>query len=175
MVIWGPEKAHKHLAHKQFPGHRSSRPDTRTKFTKLFMFLGFRKHLTPGHPVKRPSLTQAITGQNCLCLCAFSFPESYAWKLSALTGVRIVKIAAKRGFRVATLPAWYRRLTSQSAQKSLIRVRKVFSGLRSESPKTISCTVRSPVLGCCPRCEKQDLPGARDSFGTIGPKTPNHF
>ena len=45
----GPEKAHKHLAHKQFLGHsghrssrpgtRSSRPDTRTK---MFMFLGFR-------------------------------------------------------------------------------------------------------------------------------------
>ena len=38
----GPKKAHKHLAHEQFvghPGHRSSRPGTRTK---MFMFLGFR-------------------------------------------------------------------------------------------------------------------------------------
>ena len=34
-----PEKAHKHLAHKQFlghPGHRSAQPGT---WTKMFMFL----------------------------------------------------------------------------------------------------------------------------------------
>ena len=73
-------KAHEHLAHKQFlghPGHRTSRPGTRTK---MLMFLGLctpaRKRLTPGHPVGRPPLTQAVIGQNCLCLCAFSFHES---------------------------------------------------------------------------------------------------
>ena len=67
-LSWGCfiEKAHKHLAHKQFlghPGHRSSRPGTRTK---MFMLLGFcTKHInfwplatgreTPGHPVGRPA------------------------------------------------------------------------------------------------------------------------
>ena len=33
------------------------------------------KRLTPGHPIGRPPLTQAVTGQTCLCLCAFSFPD----------------------------------------------------------------------------------------------------
>ena len=38
--------------------------------------LSAHKHLTPGHPVGRPPFTQAITGQNCLCLCAFFFPDT---------------------------------------------------------------------------------------------------
>ena len=33
------------------------------------------KHLTPGHPAGIPLLSQAVTGRNCLCLCALSFPE----------------------------------------------------------------------------------------------------
>ena len=34
-------------------------------------------------------------------------------------------------------------------------MRKVFSGLRSESPKTLSCTVRNCLLGCFARCETE--------------------
>ena len=92
------EKAHKHLAHKQFlghPGHRSSRPGTR------FLPAGHpdenvcvpwvphtaHKLLTPGHrstgrenppphPVGRPPSARAVTGKICLCLCAFSVPEN---------------------------------------------------------------------------------------------------
>ena len=76
----GPEKAHQHLADKQFlgdPGHRSSRQGTRMK---MFTFFGFcTQHigrLTPGHQVGRtPPPTRAVTGKICLCLCACSFPE----------------------------------------------------------------------------------------------------
>ena len=63
----------------------SSRPGTRTK---MFMFLGFRtQHINfwpPGHRSGDPPPTRsgdapptrAITGQICLCLCAFSVPDS---------------------------------------------------------------------------------------------------
>ena len=67
------------MAHKQFlchPVQRSSRPGTRTK---MFVFLEFphtaHKHLTPGHPGRQTPLIQAISGPNCLCLCAVSFHE----------------------------------------------------------------------------------------------------
>ena len=43
---------------------------------------------------------------------------------------------------------------SEKCPKSALRrVRKVCLCFRSESPKTVSCAVRSPVLGCFPRCE----------------------
>ena len=47
-------------------------------------------------------------------------------------------------------------------------------GPLGESTKTICCTVRNPVLGSFPWCET-GLHGARDSFGTLGTETPNHF
>ena len=53
----------------------------------------------------------------------------------------------------ATPLAWYKCQNSQIAQKCLGRVRKVVAGLRSESPKPVSCTVRNCVLGCFARCE----------------------
>ena len=55
------------------------------------------------------------------------------------------------------------------------RVRKVFSGLQAESPTTICCTLRSPVLDCFLRCEKGFARCKRDSLGTFGPETPNHL
>ena len=55
--------------------------------------------------------------------------------------------------QLATPLAWYKCQNSQNAQKCLGRVRKVFLGLRSESPKTVSCTVRNCLLGCFARCE----------------------
>ena len=48
---------------------------------KMFMFHAWvphtaHQHLTPGHPSRdTPTLTQAVPGQNCLCFCAFSFPD----------------------------------------------------------------------------------------------------
>ena len=41
--------------------------------------------------------------------------------------------------------------TAKMRKSALTSVRKVFSGLRSESPKTVSCTVRNPVL-CAKSC-----------------------
>ena len=97
--IKGPEKAHKHLAHKQFlghPGHRSSRPGTRflpAGYPDENVYVPWVPHtahklLTPGHrsgeppppphPVGRPPPARAVTGKICLCLCAFSFPELWS-------------------------------------------------------------------------------------------------
>ena len=43
--------------------------------------------------------------------------------------------------------------TAKMPKSASGRVRKVFSALRSESPKTVSCTVRNCVLGCFAPCE----------------------
>ena len=56
-------------------------------------------------------------------------------------------------FGLAISRPWCNCQNSQNAQKCLTRVRKVFSGLRGETPKTVSCTVRNPFLGSFPRCE----------------------
>ena len=67
-----------------------------------------RKHLTPGHSVGRPPLTHAITGQNCLCLCAFSFPEWEGRKVPTKSlfeqeapKIGTQKCSTKRGVREA--------------------------------------------------------------------------
>ena len=83
----GPEKAHKHLAHKQFlghPGQRLSLPGTQIlpagcpdanvyvpwvpHTAHKLLTPGHRE--TPGHPVGRPPPppTRAVTGKICLCL-----------------------------------------------------------------------------------------------------------
>ena len=95
----GPEKAHKHLAHKQVlshpshrssrPGTQSSRPGTRTKnFQNVYVpWIPHTAHklFTPGHrsgdpwpPGRETPPTRAVTRKICLCLCAFSFPDSRA-------------------------------------------------------------------------------------------------
>ena len=66
--------------------------------------------------------------------------------------------------------AWHKCQNGQHVQKCLRRVQKVFSGLWAQSPKTVCCTARRLF----PPSAKQDLHSARDSFGTLGPETPNH-
>ena len=61
---------------------------------------------------------------------------------------------------------------ANSQQKYSRRVRKVFSGLRSESAKAVSCTVRNPVLVCFARCEMLDV-GRPTCIHTL--KTPLGF
>ena len=79
LPILGTRKGTCTFSHKQFlghPGHRSSWPGTRTE---MFMFFRFRTQHINIWPLATgsgdPPLTQAVTGQNCLCLCAFSFPD----------------------------------------------------------------------------------------------------
>ena len=63
--------------------------------------------------------------------------------------------------------------TAKMPKSALGRVRKVFSGLRSESPKTVSRTVQLCALGCFARCEvfaRCERPFGDSRSG--GPKTP---
>ena len=63
--------------------------------------------------------------------------------------------------------------TSQDAQKCSKRVREVFSGLPSKSPKPDSCTVQQPVLGTFPWCDtrfapvRKTLSRHQSTFGTL--------
>ena len=76
--------------------------------------------------------------------------------------------------KVATPLAWYKCQNSQSAQKCLGRVRKVFVASGVRVPKQSLAWCETVFWGVLPGA-KQGLDGARDSFGTIGPERPNHF
>ena len=76
--VGGPEKAHRHLVHKQFPGHPSHQSSQPGIWTKVFMCLNWvphtaNTHLKTGRPVRRHPPPQPMSHRITLLMfmCLF--------------------------------------------------------------------------------------------------------
>ena len=66
------ESSTSNLTRNHSLGHRSSKPGYSDEIVYVLWAPNTAlKHLIPGHPIGRLNLT----GQNCLCSCAFPFPD----------------------------------------------------------------------------------------------------
>ena len=171
LTSWFKEvRVFKDLAHKQFlghPGHRSSRPGTRflpAGYPDENVYIPWVPHTahklwplatgreTPGHPVGRPPpSTRAVTGKFVYVYVPFPFLKDCE-------------------------PAGLVEVSKQPHRPKVLKEspKGVFGPPGRESQDSLLHGAK-PLFRLFSPGEKQGLHRAKDSFGTLGPKTPNHF